>query len=159
MDEINPNYLLIGVLAIAGVIALLSGLVTLASSLRSRRWPHVAGVVTRSTAVSVRRKQNRSPMWAPEVHYQYTVNNTKMTGTLIRFGMEGLQAGREFAATYIELYPVGKAVQVFYDPNRAENSVLEPGVSMKCIWPIAIGVALLTLGFWFAASYWNQIPA
>lgn len=155
MDQINPQYLLLGVLTIAGAIALLSGLGTLVSAIRSRRWPQVPGVVTKSKAVSVIRKQNRAPMWAPEVHYQYTVNKTKLTGTLIRFGMEGLQAGREFAATYNDRYPVGKVVQVFYQPNRAGNAVLEPGVSVKCVWPIAIGIALLTLSFWLAVHLWN----
>ncbi len=160
MDQINPNYLFICVLTIAGTLVLVSGLVTMLSAIRSRSWPCVAGVVTISKTVSVKsaaRSRTSEPSWAPEVHYQYTVTKTKFTGTLICFGMEGLSGGREFAATYKDRYPVGKVVQVFYEPNRAENCVLEPGISIKFFWPVAVGVALLVLSVSLVLHEWSRI--
>ncbi len=159
MDQINFNYLFIGTLLIAGTLSVVSGLVALVSGLRSRRWPCITGVVTISKAVSVRTKQNREPKWAPQIRYQYTVNKTKLTGTSIRFGMEGLSAGRKFAATYIDRYPVGKVVQVFYEPDRPENAVLEPGISVEHLWPMGIGVALLVLGFAFVLHELSRVAS
>ena len=120
--------------------------------------PSPTGVITVSKVVSVSRHRNKTPVWAPEIQYRYTVNNNTMTGTLVRFGMQGLQAGRAFAASYANRYPVGRAVPVFFDPHRAEHSVLERGVLLKSVWPMAIGVAMLSLSLVLGAHMWNRVP-
>lgn len=158
MDRFNPEYVLVSALAVAGAFAIVSGLGALVSGVRSRHWPQVAGVITVSKMVRVSRHQNRSPVWAPDIHYRYTVGNTAMTGTLVRYGMQGLQGDQAFAAHYTDRYPVGTAVPVFVDPTRAEHAVLERGVSLKNVWPLAIGVGMLSLSLVLAAHMWNRVP-
>jgi hypothetical protein len=157
MDHINPDYLLIGALALAGTLLVCSGLEALVSGIRSRNWPRAAGKVTVSKVVKVIRRQDSPPNWAPEIHYRYVVNNITTTGTLVRFGMEGRSGGRKFATGYTDRYPLGKAVPVFYDPNRVERSVLETGTSLTSVWPLALGLALLWLSLAFGAHVLSPI--
>lgn len=157
MDHINPDYVLIGTLALAGALLVFSGLQAVVSAIRSRNWPRTAGTVTVSKVVKVIRRQDSPPNWAPEIHYRYVVNNITTTGTLVRFGMEGLSGGQKFATGYTDRYPVGKVVPVFYDPNRFERSVLETGMSLTSVWPLALGLALLWLSLVFGAQVLSRL--
>ena len=51
----------------------------------------------------------------------------------------------EFAQKVVERYPSGSTVAVRYNPNRPDESVLEPRVPASWIFGAAIGVALLVL--------------
>lgn len=71
--------------------------------------------------------------------------------------MQGLSGGDKFATTYTDRYPVGKVVQVFYDPDHVERSVLETGMSLTSLWPTAAGLVLLWLSLTFGSFVLNRV--
>lgn len=112
------------------------GLERLEASIASTSWPTTEGIITASSLkVTVNRPKkggkidpDRQPSrtYAPDIKYEYTVNDKKLTGT--RVSIEDASIGtRDSAQRILDQYPAGKTVTVSYDPRQPENSVLEPG--------------------------------
>lgn len=84
---------------------------------QSRHWPNTQGVITASERDNDDSGDgNTAPI---HIAYDYSVNNTTYTGNNISFALF------KPANVDIEKYPVGKAVDVYYNPNQITESVLE----------------------------------
>lgn len=90
-------------------------------------WPVVPGLVTRST---LEHRHQRSP--GPdtrdsrvEVSYEYVVDGTVYRNDRVRFDQQMLSDGRKEAL--VNAHPAGKPVEVFYDPDDPDQSVLVRG--------------------------------
>ena len=53
---------------------------------------------------------------------------------------------QEFARSYVEKFPVGKEVAVYYDPQAPVNATLEPGMRKGDWMVFAIGVGTIVFG-------------
>jgi hypothetical protein len=90
-------------------------------ALASASWPHVTGIVTGHRISREQRTRrvndNDTYYWVydPQIWYDYTVNGTAYTGQRISFGQQP-EGSEKMAQKVLEQYPVGSAVQVFYDP-------------------------------------------
>lgn len=96
----------------------------------SRSWPSVPGTVTivssRAEWVNVRRK-NLS-YFRPWVQSTYAVNGQALVCERFAFNDHLISTGtKKDAEDRIKSYQVGQTVQVYYDPNDPQKSVLEPG--------------------------------
>ena len=91
-------------------------------------WPRVAGLVTSSDLEYWRAKAGNSE-GATEarvrVSYEYVVDGQLYENDVVRFDQQMLS--REQKEILIGLYPAGKRVDVFYDPDDPALSVLVPG--------------------------------
>jgi hypothetical protein len=106
----------------------------------SSTWPKVQGVVTQS-AVGTSAIAMEAILPA-EVTYEYSVKNLQHTSETIKFG-ENSYGDRQPAADIVARYPIGKKVNVSYDPASPDKSVLEPGVTSGSYIVIGIGVLFL----------------
>ena len=52
----------------------------------------------------------------------------------------------EFSKRYVEKYPEGSQVRVYYDPENPETSTLEPGPGQGDWLVLAIGLGTLVFG-------------
>lgn len=109
----------------------------------SALWPTADGVVTRSEVTRSTDPDN-GDSYSPEVTYTYTVNNVSQTDKTIKFG-ENSYSSRRKADEVVGNYPVGKNVTVYYDPEKPERSVLEPGVSGGSYIVIGIGIFFILI--------------
>lgn len=113
------------------------------SNKKTGQWPSVEGVIEQSSPY------NPSADLLPVIKYRYQVENESYQGTL-QFP-PGTAAMPELSKSYIEKYPIGKTVSVFYNPSDISQSTLEPG-QQKDDWLI-FGIGVLTivagLGFLF----------
>jgi len=106
----------------------------LPQALASDTWPSVEGRIVEAR-YRRRAKESRSRF---SLLFSYSVDERFYDGNQIRFmGSVFGDSARVKAARY----RAGHPVRVYYDPNRAENSVLETGVH----WPGFAGVTLFTL--------------
>ena len=147
----------------AGVVALVIGgfglaiLAIVVSSLREaaamKRWPVAEGRVLSAKVEEYRTSvsrgtggpRDRMTLYRPVLIYEYEVAGKRFRGTRIAQS-PGLDRGiPEFAQKVVDLYPVGNAVAVRYNPRRPDESVLEPRVPGSWIFGAAVGVALLLL--------------
>ncbi|HAK60489.1 MAG TPA: hypothetical protein DCO77_08925 [Nitrospiraceae bacterium] len=125
----------------------------------SRSWPAVDGVIRSADLeqVEVATMYYAGTSYSVKVHFDFTVqgamhtsDNMSITDTLKSFGEE------MHANIYLEQFPVGKPVKVYYDPDNPFFAVLNPGFSDEfvrykktALWRLAflaVGI-LLALAF------------
>jgi hypothetical protein len=91
---------------------------------QAQSWPTVEGRITQS-GIQQRTDANGDLEYLPQVRYDYTVNGAVLQGQRIRFGLMGLDHKR--AVALCDLYLVGSATTVHYNPEKPQDSVLELG--------------------------------
>lgn len=121
---------------------------------QSKDWPVAKGSVIQSKiekrtettgSGSNRRKVVRS---YAVVKYTYAVGNRDYQSSRIAFGQS------KNAHEIVVRYPKGKSIQVYYDPQKPDQAVLEPGADPTfSIVFIGIGVVLALMGLAVAARY------
>jgi hypothetical protein len=111
---------------------------------RSRNWSITEGVIG-SSSVDTRTRRGsqrgfrfrrgfgfRGAASFPNVKYSYKAAGKSYAGDKIQFG---LVYNRSY---FKKLYPVGARVDVFYDPDKPEVSVLKTGVSWEVFFPVGL---------------------
>ena len=112
----------------------------------SQAWSATSGQVTQSY---VRESQSRdedgyvSTSYYPEVRYTYQVMGVEYGGDRVSFG-GGVGGSHKSAQEKIALYPAGKTVTVYYDPNKYEDAVLERRMGSKGF--LIIGIVFTLIG-------------
>ncbi|MCG3862728.1 DUF3592 domain-containing protein [Photobacterium sp. Ph5] len=85
--------------------------------------------------------------WCFEFLYEYYVNNQRITSNQIRKGnVVYCSKSKDYAYKEIANYPYGSVVDVYYDPTRVSDSVLELKI-INFHSPLLLGVFLSVLGF------------
>jgi hypothetical protein len=109
------------------------------SARASAEWPTVEGRITRSV-VRHSTDAEGGDSYSPEVAYTYAVSGRAFEGERIKFG-ENSYGSRSRAEAIAAGYPVGRQVEVYYEPANPSNAVLEPGLSAGSY--IVLGIGLL----------------
>jgi hypothetical protein len=92
---------------------------------RSTKWPVAQGVITVSRLQVGYVKRMKG--YRGEIRYQYRVGSTDYNGSRLSFERVHL-AVEDAWQKVIDDYPVGKTVNVYYDPEEPSFAVLEPGL-------------------------------
>src|SRR3954468_13282652 len=87
----------------------------------------------------------RNAYYVPLIRYTYVVNGREREGSRLRFGLTTART-RGGAKKMLASYPVGAAIQVRYDPENPDQSVLEPGRTSSNLLIAAIACCFLLLG-------------
>ena len=116
------------------------------------QWPSCEGMVVASRVEqSTSRKGGTS--YKPKVLYRYSVNGVTREGSTISFNPRS--TAREDAFTTVtDLYPVGRTIRVWYQPNDPSQTVLD---TSPADWLVArlLGVVLVFVSTGFAlAVFW-----
>lgn len=125
--------------------------------LQSKDWPVAMGSVIQSEIEkrteytgtgSSRRKVVKS---YAVVKYTYSVENRDYQSGRITFGQS------KNPHNTVARYPKGKSIQVYYNPRKPDQAVLEPGAdkTLSLVF-IGLGVVLALIGLRFAAGYWKR---
>lgn len=91
-------------------------------------WPSVTGLVTRSNLETVRRKigvQRNETRYRVDVDYEYIVGDERYVNDVVRFNQDELSTTDK--ERLVSAYPVGRQVEVFYNPSKPGQSVLVRG--------------------------------
>ena len=133
----------------AGMLALYFGGANFRAAQASVSWPSVPGKIISSEA------------HAGEgcIVFSYNVAGEKRTSTTVLFGEENTQTGGRSPSCHddvVRRYPLGKDVQVRYDPRNPAYAILEPGVNPGIVIVPAIGLVFTLLGGWLL---WKEIAA
>jgi len=145
------------VIAVAGLVTLVSGFLRLSAAALTRGWPHVPGTILTSTVeerVSTSTLEDLEDDDAPPrevrvfkacVTYRYKVGEKELEGSTL--ASDELETSlRATAEQLAARYPVGASVEVFHAPTEPSRSVLQPGVSGASAIIPAVGAALVVLG-------------
>ncbi|MCC6146131.1 MAG: DUF3592 domain-containing protein [Anaerolineaceae bacterium] len=113
----------------------------------SRDWPGVQGKVTVSTVRETSSTDDdgyASTYYHPKVEFEYEVGGQTHTGKHVSFGGSTGYGHPAQAKAKLEHYPVGALVQVYYNPERPSEAVLERQAGGFKL-GMAIGIVLLAI--------------
>jgi hypothetical protein len=132
-----------GIFLLIGIGLTYWGWTILQNARASASWPTADGIVTRSQ-VTHSTDAEGGDSYQPQVTYTYSANNSTYENNTIKFG-ENSYSSRRKADEIAANYPIGKSVTVYYDPEKPDRSVLEPGVSAGSYIVIGIGVFFILI--------------
>ncbi len=126
---------ILGTVLLAGLGITIWGWKILANSRKVKPWPTVEGIIEESS-------EKPENDLLPYIVFSYHVANKQYLRT---FDFpEGTHPLPEFNQAYLKKYPVGKNVEVYFNPEQPEIATLEPGAQGD--WMIlALGI-LMALG-------------
>jgi hypothetical protein len=106
-------------------------------------WPSVPGSVVFSQMMTYAAGEGTTSI--PKVTYSYEVNGQALQCSTVKFGVAR-------SAKIVAKYPVGAAVEVFFDPQKPSNAVLEKGGSTTSMLFGGVVIIVLCLGLavWIA---------
>jgi hypothetical protein len=147
------NQVLFYIIILVAVILLcfiLKILLDIFYSYKSNEWPSVNGTVIKMRDATV--LFNNDSMF--DITYGYEVNGKEFTSKRIAYGNYTLSSiSRKDLKKCLELYPTGKAIKVYYDPNNPMRAVIEKGFNNALL--IYLGGLLLMLVF-CSIRIWQQ---
>jgi hypothetical protein len=115
---------------------------------QSDQWPHAHGNVVNATiepVVSADLSENAG--YDPRVMYAYEVAGKTYQGSRLRFGPGFLRT--QMTAEWKTLdYRPGRTIEVYYNPARPSDSVLEPGVHAGLALSLGGACALALIGIY-----------
>lgn len=135
------------VFSLAGLALLIAGSKELVHGYSSKTWRKTEGKIieSRMTQTESGGKGDR-----PEIVYSYTVEKMQFSSDRILFGMSTyrtpFKGGSQIANEWLEKYPEGSRVSVYFDPNDASRSTLNTGAHITAWVAPAMGVPFLTVG-------------
>jgi hypothetical protein len=136
-----------------GLLVLLFGLAMRRMVTLAKRWPITHGTIVRSGVEAFqdwrevsKTYERRRPQYKSTVVYTYSVHGRKFAGDRLTLGVAWAASFPGLAGRFVRHYPVGKEVQVHYNPDDPGESVLQPSSSLHyLVWLIA--GAMLALGW------------
>ena len=113
------------IFVIVGIIIMIFGLKTVNKARESESWLQSKGTVI-SSKIETHQDSDSGSTYSAEVLYEYTVNYTKINGNKIKF-VQASSSDSSDASRYVNKYPEGKKVTVYYNSEDPYEAVLEPG--------------------------------
>jgi len=133
----NFYSIILASVALGGIGISIWGWLILQKSRKIEQWPRTPGTIETSNPTSAINDL------LPEIVFSYQLDG-KQYQKQFEFP-EGTHPLPEFAKAYNDKYPVGKKVEIFYDPEQPETATLEPGAQGD--WMIlAMGIAMVIGG-------------
>ena len=136
----NADLVAAGV-AVIGLAFTRSGARSVIRGRKALAWRSVTGEVLSSETKVVRDSSGESYARAA-VRYRYHVGHERI-GTRISFEAEFNSSDSSRALNWVLRYPKGTHVKVYYDPDDADEAVLEPGEGNLSVLFLGIGVVLI----------------
>lgn len=130
-------------LLLIGIALGISGIRTILAARTSRLWPHVHGVVVDSHVELCCSDDNTS--YDVIVRYEYHVSEMQFVGTRISYGDHG-SGNKLKQETIASKYPAGHQVNVYYDPENPQASILKQGVRAGTCLELSIGLFFAAIG-------------
>lgn len=144
------------VFVITGAVILFFGIRQIQQANASLTWPSVPGVVTVSElGKHISNDDNdstsstTSTTYSADITYDYLVDDVSYVSSAIQFGQVS-SSDPAVARTVLKQYEVGKAVNVYYNPEKPSQSVLEPGLQGGTWFLPIFGSLFLVVGIVFS---------
>jgi hypothetical protein len=113
----------------------------------ARNWSMAIGRIMSAEVKTIKRRSKIR--FAPEVIYEYEVDGKLYQGKRLNFGFQMQHNIRSWAEEGIAAYTVGQQVEVYYNPDKPQDSVLEiaapVGKPVKLMLLIAVGSTVMAL--------------
>lgn len=109
-----------------GLMFYFFGLPSLKYAYESRSWPKTSGTITKSEVDSW--MKDGKTQYGAVIKYTYRVEENPYDSYKIGVSASSSNSNMSAAKDRVQEYPVGKTVDVFYDPEVPDSAALKPGV-------------------------------
>jgi hypothetical protein len=116
------------------------------------KYQTTSGVITKSEIGYAYRS------WRFYIEYKFTIKNIEYTSSRIHFGFQG-STDKRYSTGYLEKYPVGSSVLVYYNTEYPSDSVLEPNVKEFQQFYIFGATMLLSIGLLYLSRKYKSIDS
>jgi len=142
-------------------VACAIGLPTIEAAKASVNWPKVEGTITESDMKTRQEMKNNEQrdMYEALIEFAYKVGEKEYKSRNVEFGGGGESSSRSSIKEVVDRYPMGKKVDVFYNPEKPDEAVLVPGVSLTSYTPVGAGVLIAITGLvllWFGQRLFRE---
>ena len=131
-----------------GLFMLVRGLLDFRIIRLSQNWPTVEGQIVQATIEVTRSSDDdgtTSTRYAPLVIYTYSLVGQQYTSDKVTFGAKWRYGSRSKAESKSN-YQTGQRINVYYNPEKPEQAVLEPG-AMRGAWgSLILGIVFFIFG-------------
>ena len=134
---------------VVGFVVVGFGINSLSNARASVHWPSTEGVVISST-VDSHRSHDSGTTYSADITYTYIVHQDTLTSTSLKFG-EVSTGNSSDARRYVNKYPAGQSVKVYYNEEDPYEAVLEPGVHASTWFLPVFGAVFALFGSGFVA--------
>ena len=138
------------ILTILGLLGTLWGINAIRVGIASIGWPDARGNIISSEMGEMHSANSTggtgNTLYHPKVIYAYLVDNQQYESTRISAFSLGSYSQQRALEITKRKYPVGRNVDVYYNPNNPKIAVLEKGFGFLSFIPILVGLPLLILG-------------
>ncbi|WP_455203734.1 DUF3592 domain-containing protein [Kaarinaea lacus] len=138
---LNPYSIIVALFVITGLLVTAWGVIIIIKARETQQWPNVAGVIVESNF------DVGNIDLLPHIAYSYIVEGQSYHRRM-EFSAD-ISPTQEFATSYVEKYPLGTEVQVYYHPDNPQRATLEPGLGKGDWLVVAIGLSTLLFGILF----------
>ena len=144
------------VLILSGTLLAFDGYVgwSVYRQIRAQNYPTTKGVITHSEVTG---HGGRHSNYSPSLQYKYAVAGKTYSGNRYRFGDVYAVEGK--AHQIIAEHPVGKQVQVYYNPDDPADALLQPGVEggdlFLATFLLPFNLILLVIASLLAGKVWR----
>ncbi len=145
-------YTIMGILTIAGIIMISSGIEQIKLANDSSKWSTTQGQINYSD-IKIFQDSEGNQTYQPIVKFTYKVDKKTLEADRVLFG-DTSSLNFDSAWRIVQKYPKNKTITVFYHPDEPQNSVLEVGLTKKSFIRFTQGLFILTLFSSIGILFW-----
>ena len=131
----KTGILLIILASLAGLFLSIYATNSAVNAYKSKSWPTAEGTIITSEVV-------KHSKYVPQIIYTYTVDTIDFSSERISLTPTAQYKYKDDAAKVTSKYPVNAKVKVYYDPNRFDFALLEPGIKGVHIFMFLLGLII-----------------
>ena len=131
----KSGILLIILASLAGLFLSIYATNSAVNAYKSKSWPTVEGIITSSEVA-------RHSKYVPEIRYSYMIDSVEFSSEKISLSPTAQYKYKDDAAKITDKYPANTKVKVYYDPNRFDFALLEPGIKGVHIFMFLLGLII-----------------
>jgi uncharacterized protein DUF3592 len=144
-----------------GITGIAAGVVVvaIARQLDARRRFLTADGTVRSSDVKTSRGGKGGTQYAPQVRYRYRVGEKEYDSERYTFDSSTSSGAGEYSRRIVAAHPPGRAIRVYYDPDRPEVAILDLDVPTGLWFWLLFLQPFLTIGVgmaWALATWFPQ---
>ena len=128
---------------LCGIIVLFFGLRSMLSASASKGWPSSSGRIEISRVED--HSSSDGTTYHAEVAYIFSVDGIQHRSNRVAYGDYG-SSDPEHAQEIVNRYPAGSIVDVFYNPQKPSEAVLETGIKGQAYFLPSLGACFAIVG-------------
>lgn len=131
-----------------GLLSVIFAPLEMYSMKQAESWPSRKGVITLSYNRYIGRFSRGGPFWDEEICGNYVDNGERFCISRVRYGDFRCNADKDYSDAIIAKYPIGREVDVYYNPSKPKVTILENHPSWRKMQvTLGLGIAFLLLPF------------